>query len=212
MRPRALAIGFLFALVAVAPVGAQEVKIESKPAVPPCRPPWTGGKKGVPGLQHDLPPLPGHALPEPPVVVVVAGAVELDEVAADAQRAAQLPGQDRHDVPRDPAFRAAQRVLDHERTVGCRRRFQRAKTAMLEDVARQLEISFLVFHDEDEFARHVDHQRIIAVDELRRLQRRHPGAGADTPHVGPQQHRAGNERHQDEKDVFLNELHGGRTL
>lgn len=36
MRPRAFAIGVLFALVAVAPAVAQEVKIESRPAVPPA--------------------------------------------------------------------------------------------------------------------------------------------------------------------------------
>ena len=57
---------------------------------------------------------------------------------------------------------------------------------------------------------HVEHQRVLAVDEVRGLRRRDPRAAGRAPHERPQQHAAGKEGDHDQQQVVLDELHEGR--
>jgi hypothetical protein len=53
---------------------------------------------------------------------------------------------------------------------------------------------------------HVEHQRVLAVDEMRRLQRIDPRAAGAPARERPQQHAAGDEGHGDEQLFFPQEV------
>src|SRR6185503_15060839 len=62
------------------------------------------------------------------------------------------------------------------------------------------------------FARlaHVEHQRVLAVDEVGGLRRRDPGAAGRAPHERPQQHAARKQGDGDEEEIVADEFHEGR--
>src|SRR5204863_6117204 len=64
------------------------------------------------------------------------------------------------------------------------------------------------------FARvaHIDHQRVLAVDELRRHGGVDPRPARRAAQKRPYQHRAGSDRDDDQQEVVAYEIHWGRPL